>query len=162
MGMMGLGVDLSRITPSVFGSVTAKSGTTLTIKDGRSGTLYTAETSGAKIQNAEIVGTLDDIAVGDRVRAEGTITGSSVVATRVIKYRMMQGAPGGRGGMMGERGSSSPTGVTGTGTAAVSSGVIGKDLASTTVGAGNSRNVETPRRGFMGTISHFFARLFGF
>jgi hypothetical protein len=64
--------------------------------------------------------------------------------------------------MMGDRGSSAPTRVTGTGTAAVSSGVIGKDLASTTVGAGNSRNVDTPRRGFMGTISHFFARLFGF
>lgn len=106
MGMMERGA------PGVAGVVTAKSGTVLSLTDGRSGTVYTVETSGATFSNAGAASTLADIAVGDRVMIEGTVSGTGVTATTVHEGGMMRG---GRGGMMGNASSSPMAAIAGDG-----------------------------------------------
>lgn len=84
--------DLSR---GIAGSVIAVQGSTITIRvrgwqrddHASTTTVYTVNASGASIKkglgpNAE-AGTLADVTVGSRVVAEGTVSGTSVVATAI-------------------------------------------------------------------------------
>lgn len=92
--------DGERMMPGVFGTVSAINGTTLTV-DGHSAsttatTTYSVDASSAKIfkGSATTTATISNIAVGDKVVVEGTVTGTSVVAKVIIdgaQLRMMNG-----------------------------------------------------------------------
>lgn len=73
--------------PGTIGRVTAVSGTTLTVsvkkwKDNAS-IVYTVDASSATVEKAGTASTLSSVAVGDNVIIEGTITGTSIVATKI-------------------------------------------------------------------------------
>ncbi len=80
--------------PGVFGSVTAVSGTTITVTDQRTKTSYTIDASNAKIMKAGAAATVSNIAVGDIVMADGTLSGTTLTAKVV-----MDGQPWKRGEM---------------------------------------------------------------
>ena len=92
--------DQSMKKPGVMGTVTAISGNTITIS-GMNGTSYTINASNAKLTkgfgNDATTITLSSIAVGDRVGAQGTLSGNSLTATTVIDF----GTGMGLGQMMG-------------------------------------------------------------
>ena len=90
--------------PGVHGTISGISGTTLTIVDkgpGANGTetTYTVDASAATVEKASqgtvpTTVTLSSLAVGDMVGVQGTVSGTSVTATKI-----MSGFMGGRGGM---------------------------------------------------------------
>lgn len=97
--------------PGVFGTVTAVNGNTITI-NGRQGfgptatatTTYTVDATNATVKKNNATSTVSAIAIGDTIFAQGTITGTNVVATTIRDGVMMgargQGGPGmnGKGG----------------------------------------------------------------
>jgi hypothetical protein len=97
--------------PGVFGTVTAVNGNAITI-NGRQGfgptatatTTYTVDATNATVKKNNAASTVSAIAVGDMIFAQGTITGTNVVATSIRDGVMMgtrgQGGPGmnGKGG----------------------------------------------------------------
>jgi hypothetical protein len=109
----------------VFGSVTAISGTTLTVtSEGRparkdasstaavtdaSSTVYAVDASNAKVykDNATTTVSLSSVAVGDSVMVEGTVSGTSVTATTIRDGVMKQGGQGMPGGNRNFDGASS-------------------------------------------------------
>lgn len=72
----------------IFGSVTAVSGSTLTVaskgfgKDATA-TTYTVDATNAKVDKNGAAGTISDIAVGDMVMIQGAVNGASVTATAI-------------------------------------------------------------------------------
>ncbi len=129
--------------PAASGSVTAISGNTITLTDKRSGTVYTVDASSAAIEKmpAAVAGSssvtrptpttisVSGIAIGDNVMVEGTVSGSTITATKI-----MDGMMGGRGGHMRKPGT--------TGTVASVSGstitLTGTDGKTYTVDAGSA------------------------
>ncbi|HVY67811.1 MAG TPA: DUF5666 domain-containing protein [Patescibacteria group bacterium] len=128
--------------PAASGTVTAVSGSTLTVKDGRSGTVYAVDASGAIIEKfskpaatagqaakpAATTIAVADIAVGDSVMVQGTVAGTSITATKIVDGMMM------RGGLKGQFGTAGTV-------AAVSGNTItltGKDGATYTVDAASA------------------------
>ena len=91
--------------PGVRGSVTAISGMTLTVTDSRTGTVYTVDASGATVLKNNAAHTLSAVAVGDQVMTTGTVTGTHVIATKII-----DGQFSGPMGMRGD-GDRTPNGV---------------------------------------------------
>ena len=88
--------------PAVFGTVTAVSGNTITVS-GKQGfganvtaTTFTVDATNAKIMKANVAGTISSIVVGDTIVAEGTLTGTNLVATTI------------RDGVMPMRGGTTP------------------------------------------------------
>lgn len=70
--------------PGVMGSVTAISGSTITLTSANN-TLYTINASSAKIvKNRNTIITLADIKVGDTIMVQGTVSGTSVTATTIF------------------------------------------------------------------------------
>lgn len=69
--------------PVIGGSVTAISGTKLTVTNA-SNVTYTVDVSSATIEKGRATSTVSQIAVGDRVVVQGTVNGSSVTASSVI------------------------------------------------------------------------------
>lgn len=69
--------------PVIGGSITAVSGTTLTVTT-KSGTAYTVNATSAKINKANATSTIESIAMGDSVIVQGTVNGTSVTASSVI------------------------------------------------------------------------------
>jgi hypothetical protein len=72
----------------VMGTVASVSGTTITVT-GKNGTTYTVDASSAKFLKSvsgakPTVATISNIAVGDTVRVNGTVSGTSVVAKSVM------------------------------------------------------------------------------
>lgn len=67
---------------TVSGIVTAKSGSTLTVR-ADDGTVYSVETEDAALSGSAHAAVLADIHVGDRVRVHGTIDGSVITAVKV-------------------------------------------------------------------------------
>ncbi|TSC61322.1 MAG: hypothetical protein Athens041674_810 [Parcubacteria group bacterium Athens0416_74] len=65
-------------TVGIHGSVTAVSGTTITVL-GKNDVVYTVNAANAEIEH----GTFADIAVGDTVKVKGTINGSVITATEI-------------------------------------------------------------------------------
>lgn len=68
--------------PGVMGQVSAISGSTITVT-GMDGKSYTVEAGSAKIQRF-VTGALSDIAVGDRIGVQGTVSGTTVTATNIM------------------------------------------------------------------------------
>jgi len=104
------GMHRGGATPGVFGTVSAVSGSTLTVTakmrpnaTSTPSTVYTVDASNAKIYKGSATSTvsISSIAVGDAVMVQGTVSGSNVTAT-VIRD--------GVGGMMGQPGSGMPGG----------------------------------------------------
>ena len=120
------------------------SGTTITITDDRSGTAYTVDARAATFKKAAAGAkpttvTISEIAVGDKIGAMGTLSGTTLTATEVIEGdfgRGGRGGPGGHGGR-GPGGAGGP-GVMGKVTAVngTTITVTGKDGQSYTVNAG--------------------------
>ena len=79
--------------PGIGGTVTAISGSTITVQ-GKNSTSYTVDASTAKISKITAPATAgakptvttitaSDIQIGDTIRAQGTISGTSVIATQI-------------------------------------------------------------------------------
>ncbi len=68
--------------PGVMGTVSAINGSTVTVT-GMNGTSYVVEAGSATVQKMA-AGTLSDIAVGDRIGVQGTVSGTTVTATNII------------------------------------------------------------------------------
>ncbi|MEO5646444.1 MAG: DUF5666 domain-containing protein [Candidatus Paceibacterota bacterium] len=84
----------------VFGTVTAINGSTITISSKsmnknattQVSTTYVVNASGAKIDKNTTAGSISNIAVGDSVMVQGTITGTNIVATKIHDGVMAKGA----------------------------------------------------------------------
>jgi hypothetical protein len=97
------GMGMMHRMPGVFGTVSAISGSTLTLSSkgfGKSATatIYSVDASGATVMKDNATSTLSAIAVGDMVMAQGTVSGTSVTATMIrdgmAKGMMDNGTPG--------------------------------------------------------------------
>jgi hypothetical protein len=101
----------TKMTPAVFGTVSAISGDSITLT-GRAGfgtstpsVTYTVDATNAKVTKANATSSVSSIAVGDTLVVQGTVTGTSVVATN-IRDGVMRGGQGMTGGRMGPNASS--------------------------------------------------------
>ena len=81
--------------PGVGGTVTVVSGNTVTVT-GRDGKSYTIDAGSATITKDETV-TLSDVAVGDTVMADGTLSGTTLTATSLHDGKMPERMGGGPG-----------------------------------------------------------------
>ena len=86
--------------PAVFGTVSAISGNILTVA-GKKGTgtsavttTYTVDATNAKIMKSGTTGTITSIIVGDTIMAQGTLTGTNLVATTIRDGVMHGKGPG--------------------------------------------------------------------
>jgi hypothetical protein len=76
-------------TQAVTGTVSAISGSTITVtaKQGFENTAatktYTIDATNAKVTKNGVAGTISDVAVGDTVIVQGTLTGTNIVATTI-------------------------------------------------------------------------------
>lgn len=102
--------------PGVRGTVTAVSGNIITITSKGFGqnavaTTYTVDATSATFTKNGATATRADIAVGDMISAQGTLTGTNLVATTVFdgKGGMGKGGRGMMGGRGGMRGNGSST-----------------------------------------------------
>ncbi|MFA5991669.1 MAG: DUF5666 domain-containing protein [Candidatus Doudnabacteria bacterium] len=129
---------MQRVKPTAAGTVSAVNGNTLTIKDTRTGTTYSVDASAATLEKftggavTPTVITITDIKVGDHVQVQGTISGTTIAATKITDGQM--------GKKFGPRGQ---MGVAGT-VSAVSGNTItltGKNGVTYTIEAG-SANVK--------------------
>ena len=79
--------DSDRMNPAVVGKVSAISGNMLTVISrqgmGNTATTFTVDATNAKLLRGNTAITLSDIAVGDNIAVQGTITGTNVVATTI-------------------------------------------------------------------------------
>jgi hypothetical protein len=163
-GMMGRPM----MAPGVVGTVSAISGTTITLT-GRTGfgsttatTTYTVDASSATVLKNNATSTVSSIAVGDRIFVQGTVSGSSVTAKTIFDgagWMMGRGDRNGRPGMMGS--STSPfTGngqpvIAGTVSAINGSSLTVTTAASTTytVDASNAKILQGPNMVALSTIT---------
>ena len=97
-------MGMHRGAPGVFGTVSAISGTTLTVQSKgwqqSATTTYTVDASNATVTKNGSSSSIGAIAVGDTVMVQGTVSGTSVTATAIH-----DGVPVGRGprGAIGEQ-----------------------------------------------------------
>ena len=88
--------------PGVIGTVSAISGNTITV-NGKQGfnstttTPYTVDATNATVTKNNAASTVSNIAVGDTISVQGTVSGTNVTATSIRDGAMMGGARGGRG-----------------------------------------------------------------
>lgn len=104
-GMAGMMRGMGNRGPHVHGTVTAVSGTTITITDAKDSKTYTIDASAASFKKAAegaapTAVTISEIAVGDEIGAMGTISGTNVKATEVMEgsFGRGMGGHGGHGG----------------------------------------------------------------
>ena len=69
--------------PVVAGSVTAISGTTITITN-KSNVTYTVDATNAKVEKGNAASAISNVAVGEMIVAQGTVNGNSVTASSVL------------------------------------------------------------------------------
>jgi Domain of unknown function (DUF5666) len=79
--------------PVVAGSVSAISGTSLTVTTA-AGATYTVDASNAKIVHGSATVAVSDVSVGDKVIIQGTVNGSSITAATVIDQGAQAAASG--------------------------------------------------------------------
>ncbi|MDB5237913.1 MAG: hypothetical protein JWM46_183 [Candidatus Kaiserbacteria bacterium] len=94
---------MTRVRPSAVGKVTAISGTRITVsstnpKD-NTVTLYTVDAGSATIEKgtaglAPTAASLADVVIGDTVAVEGTVTGTTIQATKILDGIMARGGMG--------------------------------------------------------------------
>lgn len=94
--------------PHIHGTISAISGSAITVTD-KDGTAYTVDASNAKVKtfvegSAPADAGISSLAVGDEVGVHGTVSGTSVTATAIMKGDFRGGMRGGPGkhGVMGE------------------------------------------------------------
>lgn len=111
-GTNHVGVKPGMMKPGVFGTVSAISGNIITVSStrrmppttatGSAGSLqattpvsttYTIDATNATITKNNVAGTIGSIVVGDTIMAQGTLTGTNLVAT-TIRDGMMTRTPG--------------------------------------------------------------------
>lgn len=112
-GVRQMGPGPAKI-PGVFGTVSAISGTTLTVtsKGGpsttsTSGTTYTVDASNATVIKDGATSTVSAIATGDTVMVQGTVSGTNVTATK-INDGALQGMGKGAGALASLQGTGEP------------------------------------------------------
>ena len=105
---------LNMMRPAVSGTVTAISGNTITIS-GRTGfssttatVTYTIDATNATVRKNNATSTVSSIAVGDKIFAQGTVSGTNVTATAIMDGIGMMGRGNGQmnGGRNGDNASS--------------------------------------------------------
>ena len=153
----GLGMGRGNIKPGVFGTVSAVSGNIITVT-GRHGlstnaaststTTYTVDATNATITKNGTTGSISSILVGDTIMAQGTLTGTNLIATTIRDGQMGKGLNGGSNGTTGNQ--SSP--ITGNGQPVIAGAVTSisgstlmitnKSNVSYTVDATNAKIVE--------------------
>lgn len=84
-GMMGTTTPIVQGNgqPVIGGTITAVSGNTLTISN-KSGVTYTVDATNATIEKSGAKSSVSAIAIGDNVVVQGTVSGTSVVASSII------------------------------------------------------------------------------
>lgn len=91
--------DFNKMMPAVVGKVSAINGNTITVigKQGpnkgtaTASTTFTIDATNAKILRGETTIKISDIAVGDNIIIQGTVTGTNVVATIIRDGKMGNG-----------------------------------------------------------------------
>ena len=174
-GHLGVGVGRTMMKPGVFGTVSAVSGTIITVTSTHrvmspkntngttpstsSGqatttapvtTTYTVDATSATITKNNVAGNVLNIVVGDTIMAQGTLTGTNLVAT-TIRDSVMTRTPG-VAGTGTNAGKNQPSPITGNGQPVVAgtvSSVSGNTLTITnksnvtyTVDTTNAKIVE--------------------
>ena len=82
-------MDSERMMPAVVGKVSAINGTTLTVisqkgfNEATTNTTFTVDTAHAALLRGNTAITLSDIAIGDTVIVQGTVTGTAIAATTI-------------------------------------------------------------------------------
>ncbi len=77
--------------PGITGQVTSKSGNILTVLS-KNNTTYTVDTTTAKIfKNRNTIITLEDIQINDTIMAQGTVTGTNVLASTIFDGKPIMG-----------------------------------------------------------------------
>ena len=76
----------------VSGKITAVNGGTVTITDSK-GTTYTIDASTSKLEKISTIST-SDLAIGDTINVQGTVSGTSVTAKNIVDGSMMGGMKG--------------------------------------------------------------------
>lgn len=97
--MIGKGGPRSgMMKPGVFGTVSAISGNIITVtgKQGFGATAtttvtYTVDATNAKVMKSNATSSVSTIAIGDTIMAQGTLTGTNLVATSIRDGVMMRG-----------------------------------------------------------------------
>ena len=111
----GIGHGLMKL--GVFGTVISVSGNIVTVS-GKQGfgatattTTFTVDATNAKIMKNNVAGTISSIAVGDTIMAQGTLTGTNLVATMIRdgQMGMGRGMDGHGSGTVGSNGQTKPT-----------------------------------------------------
>ena len=97
------GTSTNSMPPGVFGTVSAVNGTTISVASrgfaqNTATTTYSVDASNATIYKNNATSTISSILVGDRVFAQGTVSGTNVTA-KTVRDGMMMG--GGRPGLPG-------------------------------------------------------------
>jgi len=103
---MGGGVGGRMMKPGVFGTVKSVSGNIITVNETKgkfppgkgetnsntteTTTTYTVDATNAKITKNNVAGTISSILVGDTIMAQGTLTGTNLVATTIRDGVMMK------------------------------------------------------------------------
>lgn len=143
VGGMHRGAPGSGARPAVVGTVTSISGTTLTVTRTQgfpsrgvantpvpqaNPTVFSVDASTAQVIKDGATSTVASIATGDRVMVQGTLQGTSIVAT-VIRDGQM---PGRGVGIYGMHGTSTP--IVGTGEPVVAGSVVSMNGSSVVVG----------------------------
>jgi len=84
------GKNKANMKPGIIGTVVSVSGNTITItgkqgfdKNKTNTTTYTIDATNAKITKENVAGTISSIVAGDTIMAEGTVTGTNIVATTI-------------------------------------------------------------------------------
>ncbi len=70
--------------PVIGGTVSAVSGNTLTVATAQGGISYSVDASSATVHKGNATSSVSNISVGDRVVVQGSVNGTSVVASSVI------------------------------------------------------------------------------
>jgi len=83
--------------PVIAGNVTAVSGNTITVSANNGSVVYTVDAMNAEVHANGAIGTISNIAVGDSVVVQGTVNGTSVIASSIIDNKKI----GFFGGIMG-------------------------------------------------------------
>ena len=87
------GKNKADMKPGIIGTVVSVSGNTITItgkqgfdknqKNTTTSTTYTVDATNAKITKGNVAGTISSIVAGDTIMAQGTVTGTNIVATTI-------------------------------------------------------------------------------
>ena len=151
---MGGGKNHGTMKPGVFGTVASISGNIITVNSThRMGprtsagatttvtpttTTYTVDATNATITKNNVAGTISSIVVGDTIMAQGTLTGTNLVAT-TIRDGVMTRTPG-VGGVNGQPSQNQTSPITGNGQPVVAGTV--SSISGNTLSITNKSNVS--------------------